>query len=890
MADLSEYILREVRDLGRRVGHLETLETPISPYTPAAHDIVSAYHTITGAALSVVGATGLNTLGLLTPSSSPGAASAILKSDADGYLTLTKLTSTGQLISQIAVGTAPLVVTSTTVVSNLNADLLDGLHAASYAQIDAVQNVGGNWTFTPSNPGVLPPFATTSAIMVTNLNANYVGGLAAASFAQLNAVQNVGHHWTFDIAAPWTDPPFATNSLVMVTNLNADMVDGSHAAAFEPAQTKGNMTATSPIAVDQTRQVIGGAVVISHVATDGNIHLPSGGTANQLLKNSGTAGTGSWGTVTEAAGVLGAVVAIHPAADSTTAIQIRKADATTAIATLDTTNGRLGIGATPTAALDVRGGTSMASLGSDLVLNGDFSSGTGWTAGTGWSITSPTGYYTFTVSTPSIWPSTGAVYSDGVTNYTVLDYSSTYGVIHVSGAADPDEAASTLSRVSGTGDATITYSAWTPNAAHAAGAGTLTKTLTFTAGAYYQLICDIYTKTASSAASPLKITLGATTIATLGVIAGSHTRFQAIGVPSSGNDLVFTADSTWEGFVGRITICLVTTTTADVAIHTGTASSTPTQMRNLGSGRQNTAIGYLSGLCMTSGTENIGLGYVAISKVTTGVRNMAIGSYCLRSLASGSYNAAVGATALYSLLTGNLNAAIGFSALYTASTSSYCTGIGSYSLESLMQGAYNTAIGFTCARYLVSGEYNTLIGAAACSSGAAYYGMNYTVAIGYQSGQYQQGGYNTFVGAHAGRNTSAQTGTGNVFVGYGAGYYETGSSKLFIDNATRASESDGRVKALLYGEFNATALSQQLTINAGTLNLLDALNIALGTGTGTKIGNSATAKLGLYDATPVVRQNHIADPSGGGTQDAEARSAINSILVALETIGIVKTS
>lgn len=49
---------------------------------------------------------------------------------------------------------------------------------------------------------------------------------------------------------------------------------------------------------------------------------------------------------------------------------------------------------------------------------------------------------------------------------------------------------------------------------------------------------------------------------------------------------------------------------------------------------------------------------------------------------------------------------------------------------------------------------------------------------------------------------------------------------------------------------------------------------------------SGAVQIGLYGVTPVSRAAHIADPSGGGTQDAEARTAINAILVALENIGI----
>lgn len=54
--------------------------------------------------------------------------------------------------------------------------------------------------------------------------------------------------------------------------------------------------------------------------------------------------------------------------------------------------------------------------------------------------------------------------------------------------------------------------------------------------------------------------------------------------------------------------------------------------------------------------------------------------------------------------------------------------------------------------------------------------------------------------------------------------------------------------------------------------------------------NGTAVAVGFLGATPAVRQTHIADPSGGGTQDAEARTAINSILSVLETFGLVATS
>lgn len=44
---------------------------------------------------------------------------------------------------------------------------------------------------------------------------------------------------------------------------------------------------------------------------------------------------------------------------------------------------------------------------------------------------------------------------------------------------------------------------------------------------------------------------------------------------------------------------------------------------------------------------------------------------------------------------------------------------------------------------------------------------------------------------------------------------------------------------------------------------------------------------GLFGAGEAAQQAHIADPSGGGTQDAEARTAIAAILNALEAYGLL---
>lgn len=47
------------------------------------------------------------------------------------------------------------------------------------------------------------------------------------------------------------------------------------------------------------------------------------------------------------------------------------------------------------------------------------------------------------------------------------------------------------------------------------------------------------------------------------------------------------------------------------------------------------------------------------------------------------------------------------------------------------------------------------------------------------------------------------------------------------------------------------------------------------------------SKIGFYGTSPVSQPATISDPSGGGTQDAEARTAINSLIDRLQELGLI---
>lgn len=76
----------------------------------------------------------------------------------------------------------------------------------------------------------------------------------------------------------------------------------------------------------------------------------------------------------------------------------------------------------------------------------------------------------------------------------------------------------------------------------------------------------------------------------------------------------------------------------------------------------------------------------------------------------------------------------------------------------------------------------------------------------------------------------------------------------------------------------------RLTTTTGTF--ADGFNLAVGSTSGTKIGTATTQKLGFFNATPVAQRTVVADPSGGATQDAEARTAIIAVITRLEELGL----
>ena len=136
-------------------------------------------------------------------------------------------------------------------------------------------------------------------------------------------------------------------------------------------------------------------------------------------------------------------------------------------------------------------------------------------------------------------------------------------------------------------------------------------------------------------------------------------------------------------------------------------------------------------------------------------------------------------------------------------------GLGSESLIANTTGLNNTALGLNSLHDNLTGQANTAIGVSALHGNIS---GNGNTAVGLDSLYSNPTGTNQVaVGVKA---LFFNTGYGNVALGFQAGYYETGSNKLFIDNQPRANEVDARAKALIHGTFATDPPNQILRFNA----------------------------------------------------------------------------
>ena len=252
--------------------------------------------------------------------------------------------------------------------------------------------------------------------------------------------------------------------------------------------------------------------------------------------------------------------------------------------------------------------------------------------------------------------------------------------------------------------------------------------------------------------------------------------------------------------------------------------------RNNTEGHHNLFLGYEAGLnnigpvvAADQGSYNTFLGYQAGHGNTSGFRNVILGHQAGYN-SNVSNNVIIGDEAGYNAQTGHGNVFIGQRAGHyngiSGTGASRNTFVGRHAGEKNDMGDSNTFLGAYAGSMAVNGRYNTFLGDGACEDGVPGDGNVY---VGYRAGLNNDGQHNVVIGREAGSmennhsltssynnnvmvgyraGFSNNTGHRNVFLGNYAGYNETGSDKLYIDNSTTSTP-------LIYGDFN----SNNITIN-----------------------------------------------------------------------------
>jgi len=185
-----------------------------------------------------------------------------------------------RLISNIASGTAPLTVTSTTIVKNLNADLLEGLNPSQFMRTDTNTSSTGTLSSSSTITGTqlisniasgTAPLTVSSSTLVTNLNADLLEGLNPSQFMRTDT--NTSSTGTLSSSSTITGTqlisniasgtaPLTVTSTTLVTNLNADLLDGLDNTKFMRTDT--NTSSTGTISSSST---ITGTRLISNIAS-----------------------------------------------------------------------------------------------------------------------------------------------------------------------------------------------------------------------------------------------------------------------------------------------------------------------------------------------------------------------------------------------------------------------------------------------------------------------------------------------------------------------------------------------------------------------------------------------------------------------------------------------
>ena len=469
-----------------------------------------------------------------------------------------------------------------------------------------------------------------------------------------------------------------------------------------------------------------------------------------------------------------------PASDSTTAIQITKANGTSEILNIDTTNHLTTIKSNQTA----------ATLSAELITNAadrDFSGAGNWT-GTAWSVAG--GVLTHTASATAV----------SLAN-TYLNEAIVAGANYLLTFTINTTTAGTLTpSVGGKSGVVVGKQVNNEIQVMAFNAVSNTTALTFTPNAAWVGTLDnISLKRITPVTASFQFKDSSGTICNAVTINGLTNIFNGIG---SGQNRTTGYQNVASGYQSQYSL-----TTGYYNVASGSYSQ-----YSLTTGYSNVASGDRSQFSLTTGSYNVASGDQSQFSLTTGSYNVASGSYSQYALTTGYSNVASGYNSQYNLTTGYQNVASGYNSQLSLTTGSYNVASGSYSQYNLTTGSQNVAIGYQAGRYHADGLTSLTDPENSIYIGANVKGYNNednnTIVIGYYAAG--KGANTTVLGSSAITNTTI----GGNILPYTADTYDIGSATLQYDDiyATNATiqTSDARLKENVVDLYISSAFLEKL--------------------------------------------------------------------------------
>ena len=699
-------------------------------------------------------------------------------------------TFTSQLASTVATGTAPFSVASTTKVTNLNADLLDGLSSAAFQGALTLTTTGASGAST----------LNTNTLNVPNYT---LAGLGGVPYTGATNDLNLDSHDLYTAKVWLKDVPNDAFGSMELTDgvLHFEDVDGHSMVTMEDgyltianASTIRALLDVSALSVNRDFAFPNASGTLA-LTSDLTAYVPTTRTVSTTspLTGGGALSSNLTLSIPQASGSVNGYLS-----SANFATFNAKQNAIT-LTTTGTSGAATLVGSTLNIPNYADTDTGITSLNGLTALTQTFAVGT---SGTDFGISSATSTHTFNLPTASAanrgalssadWTTfnnkqnalTNPITGTGTTNYlpkftgaSALGdsiISELSGVISINGKlAINASSAFTKLDVKGVDSTAIAYffnntntAGQVPGVVIEAGTNASDYSLDVKSSAgvsYFKVRGDgaaTFSSSVTTTNGYISATYNAGDVITWGGIAPYANLYGALSwdvdkaiVKGRGGYALglYVDDNVSKGITiattGAATFSSSVTTGADATINgvtvgkggsniaTNTALGSDALISNT-SGYQNVSVGYQSQYLNSTGYQNTTLGVYAAYGLTTGNANVGIGRASLNSVQTGSNNTAIGTGSLQNNTTSN-NTAVGFEAGFSNTSGTLITAIGYQAAKANTTGTDNTALGNQALFSNTTGSYNTAVGVYALGNNTT---GSFNVAIGQnqQSGNYSQ--------------------------------------------------------------------------------------------------------------------------------------------------------